>query len=184
MVERVRDESGQDRIDILAECTGGVIARHYIQSLGGDEYVRRMVTFVSPQNGVEKTFYDPEIYLVMHGALVRPLPEGAEDPAPEAEAPAERGPEEGDGLGPEIVNGVPPRDAPAEDPAGDPDDGELVGEFAPEPGGVDQPGVALLPDGGEAGGQGCEVGDQPATGGGLPTLALGLLLGFRRRRAS
>ena len=54
VVEQVRAESGQDKIDILAECTGGVIARHYIQSLGGAEYVDRMVTFVSPQKGLPK----------------------------------------------------------------------------------------------------------------------------------
>jgi triacylglycerol esterase/lipase EstA (alpha/beta hydrolase family) len=52
VVAQVRADSGQDRIDILAECTGGVVARHYIQSLGGDEYVSRLVTFVSPQNGL------------------------------------------------------------------------------------------------------------------------------------
>lgn len=54
VVERVRAESGEDKIDILAECTGGLIARHYIQSLGGDRYVSRLVTFISPQNGVAK----------------------------------------------------------------------------------------------------------------------------------
>jgi len=54
VVAQLRADSGQDKIDILAECTGGVIARHYIQSLGGDAYVSRMVTFVSPQHGVGK----------------------------------------------------------------------------------------------------------------------------------
>ena len=54
VVDRVRAESGQEKIDILAECTGGVIARHYIQSLGGDQSVSRMVTFVSPQHGIAK----------------------------------------------------------------------------------------------------------------------------------
>ena len=54
VVDQVRAESGQDRIDILAECTGGVIARHYVQSLGGDAYVNRLVTFVSPQAGLPK----------------------------------------------------------------------------------------------------------------------------------
>ena len=54
VVEQVRDESGQDTIDILAECTGGVIARHYIQSLGGDKLVSRLVTFVSPHAGIAK----------------------------------------------------------------------------------------------------------------------------------
>ncbi len=54
LVEQVQAQSGQDKIDILAECTGGLIARYYIQSLGGDRYVSRMVTFVSPQNGIAK----------------------------------------------------------------------------------------------------------------------------------
>ncbi len=54
VIARVRQQSGQDKIDILAECTGGLIARHYIQSLGGDRYVSRLVTFVSPQHGIAK----------------------------------------------------------------------------------------------------------------------------------
>jgi MYXO-CTERM domain-containing protein len=61
VVERVRAESGQEKIDILAECTGGVIARYYIQSLGGDELVDRMVTFVSPQNGIPKAAWAAKI---------------------------------------------------------------------------------------------------------------------------
>jgi triacylglycerol esterase/lipase EstA (alpha/beta hydrolase family) len=52
VIQRVKKESGQDKIDILAECTGGVIARHYIQSYGGAKDVARMVTFVSPQHGI------------------------------------------------------------------------------------------------------------------------------------
>lgn len=54
VVAQVRADSGQDKIDILAECTGGVVARHYIQSLGGDQYVSRLVTFVSPHNGIDR----------------------------------------------------------------------------------------------------------------------------------
>lgn len=54
VVARVKAESGQEKIDILAECTGGLIARHYIQSLGGEKHVSRLVTFVSPQNGIAK----------------------------------------------------------------------------------------------------------------------------------
>ncbi|SRR5258706_4227298 len=52
IVDQVRAETGQEKIDILAECTGGVIARHYIQSLDGDKKISRMVTFVSPQHGL------------------------------------------------------------------------------------------------------------------------------------
>ena len=61
VVDQVRAESGQDKIDILAECTGGVIARHYVQSLGGDAYVNRLVTFVSPQAGLPKAKYAASI---------------------------------------------------------------------------------------------------------------------------
>ena len=61
VVDEVRAESGQDKIDILAECTGGVIARHYVQSLGGDAYVDRLVTFVSPQAGLPAARYAAKI---------------------------------------------------------------------------------------------------------------------------
>ena len=54
VVDRVRAESGEDKIDILAECTGGLISRYYIQSLGGDQKISRLVTFVSPENGINK----------------------------------------------------------------------------------------------------------------------------------
>jgi len=57
IVEDIVAETGEPRIDILAECTGGLIARHYIQSLGGDRYVSRLVTFISPQHGVDKAPY-------------------------------------------------------------------------------------------------------------------------------
>jgi len=54
VVDRIRAQTGEDKIDILAECTGGLISRHYIQSLGGDQKISRLVTFVSPQNGINK----------------------------------------------------------------------------------------------------------------------------------
>jgi uncharacterized protein (TIGR03382 family) len=54
VIDQIRADTGEDKIDILAECTGGVIARYYIQSLGGDQYINRMVTFISPQHGVPK----------------------------------------------------------------------------------------------------------------------------------
>jgi MYXO-CTERM domain-containing protein len=76
VVEQVRAESGQDRIDILAECTGGVIARHYVQSLGGDAYVRRLVTFVSPQAGLPAARYAARIagWPALHAVHGVPLP--------------------------------------------------------------------------------------------------------------
>lgn len=52
IVAELKADSGQDKIDILAECTGGVVARYYVQSMGGDDHVSRLVTFVSPQAGL------------------------------------------------------------------------------------------------------------------------------------
>ncbi len=52
VVDKLKADTGVSKVDILAECTGGVIARYYIQSLGGDSKVSRLVTFVSPQHGL------------------------------------------------------------------------------------------------------------------------------------
>lgn len=54
VVDDIRAQTGEDKIDILAECTGGLLARHYIQALGGDQHVSRLVTFISPQHGLPK----------------------------------------------------------------------------------------------------------------------------------
>lgn len=54
VIDDIRAETGEERIDILAECTGGLISRHYIQQLGGNDHVRRLVTFISPQHGLPK----------------------------------------------------------------------------------------------------------------------------------
>jgi len=52
VVDGILKQTGETQIDILAECTGGVIARRYIQGLGGDQKIGHMVTFVSPQHGL------------------------------------------------------------------------------------------------------------------------------------
>jgi len=70
IVEKIRKDSGEARIDILAECTGGVIARHYIQSLGGDKKIAHMVTFVSPEHGLPVA---PIAYRIVHWPALRDL---------------------------------------------------------------------------------------------------------------
>ncbi|MDQ3340036.1 MAG: hypothetical protein M4D80_33170 [Myxococcota bacterium] len=54
VIDDIRAQTGEAKIDILAECTGGLLARYYMQSMGGDQHVSRMVTFISPQHGVPK----------------------------------------------------------------------------------------------------------------------------------
>jgi len=54
VIAGIEAQTGETKIDILAECTGGLIARHYIEALGGDQHVSRLVTFISPQHGLPK----------------------------------------------------------------------------------------------------------------------------------
>lgn len=75
VIDDIRAETGEERIDILAECTGGLISRHYIQALGGNEHVRRLVTFISPQHGLPKA---AEAQLFVAWDAVQDLTPGSE----------------------------------------------------------------------------------------------------------
>ncbi|MFJ8926641.1 MULTISPECIES: lipase family alpha/beta hydrolase [unclassified Streptomyces] len=50
-VEEVCERSGQDRVDIVGHSLGGLIARYYVQCLGGDTRVRTLVTLGTPHGG-------------------------------------------------------------------------------------------------------------------------------------
>lgn len=50
-IEQIRAESGHDRVDIVAHSLGGLIARYYVQRLGGDAQVRTLVTLGTPHSG-------------------------------------------------------------------------------------------------------------------------------------
>lgn len=51
LVESVCRETGYERVHIIGHSMGGVVARYYIQKLGGDERVHTLVTLGSPHNG-------------------------------------------------------------------------------------------------------------------------------------
>ncbi len=40
-----------DKVDLVAHSMGGLVARYYINFLGGDQYVERLVTLGTPHNG-------------------------------------------------------------------------------------------------------------------------------------
>jgi pimeloyl-ACP methyl ester carboxylesterase len=50
-IERVCAESGHSRVDIVAHSLGGLVARYYVQCLGGDARVRTLVTLATPHSG-------------------------------------------------------------------------------------------------------------------------------------
>ncbi|MFD8230642.1 lipase family alpha/beta hydrolase [Streptomyces sp. NPDC059696] len=50
-VEELCERTGAEQIDIVGHSLGGLIARYYVQCLGGDRYVRTLVTLGTPHSG-------------------------------------------------------------------------------------------------------------------------------------
>ncbi|WP_239332994.1 triacylglycerol lipase [Frankia sp. CiP3] len=51
MVETTCEQTGHGRIHIVAHSLGGLVARYYVQKLGGDEHVHTLVTLGTPHEG-------------------------------------------------------------------------------------------------------------------------------------
>ncbi|MFD5101689.1 lipase family alpha/beta hydrolase [Streptomyces albidochromogenes] len=50
-VEEICDRTGHARVDVVGHSLGGLIARYYVQRLGGDVRVRTLVTLGTPHTG-------------------------------------------------------------------------------------------------------------------------------------
>ena len=50
-IEKLATKSGYERIHVIGHSLGGLIARYYVQRLGGDSYVRTLVTLGTPHHG-------------------------------------------------------------------------------------------------------------------------------------
>ncbi|WP_164720936.1 alpha/beta fold hydrolase [Streptomyces sp. W1SF4] len=50
-VEELCERSGQERVDLVGHSLGGLVARYYVQRLGGDARVRTLVTLGTPHGG-------------------------------------------------------------------------------------------------------------------------------------
>jgi triacylglycerol lipase len=50
-VEDIAEETGSDRIHVIGHSLGGLIARYYVQRLGGDRLVPTLVTLGTPHQG-------------------------------------------------------------------------------------------------------------------------------------
>ncbi|MFD1661590.1 esterase/lipase family protein [Streptomyces caeni] len=50
-IEELCERTGQSQVDIVAHSLGGLIARYYVQGLGGDLRVRKLVTLGTPHSG-------------------------------------------------------------------------------------------------------------------------------------
>ncbi|MGE3810376.1 MAG: esterase/lipase family protein [Candidatus Nanopelagicales bacterium] len=81
LVEEVCEETGFERVHVVGHSLGGLVARYYVQRLGGDERVHTLVTLGSPHSGTLPAYVLPH-------PLVRQLRPGSDvvreldEPAP------------------------------------------------------------------------------------------------------
>ncbi|GAA3374559.1 alpha/beta fold hydrolase [Streptomyces sannanensis] len=50
-IDEIRTRTGHRQVDIVGHSLGGLIARYYVQRLGGDTHVRTLVTLGTPHSG-------------------------------------------------------------------------------------------------------------------------------------
>ncbi len=58
-VERLREMTGSDKVHIVGHSLGGMIARYYVQRMGGDDAVDTLVTLGSPHHGSNTAYLLP-----------------------------------------------------------------------------------------------------------------------------
>ena len=58
-VERLRERTGSDHVHVVGHSLGGLIARYYVQRLGGDDAVHTVVTLGSPHGGSVAAYLMP-----------------------------------------------------------------------------------------------------------------------------
>jgi hypothetical protein len=81
VVEQVCEETGYERVHVVGHSMGGLVARYYVQRLGGDARVHTLVTLGSPHEGTLPAYALPH-------PLVRQLRPGSDvvrelsEPAP------------------------------------------------------------------------------------------------------
>ena len=80
LVEKTCEETGYERVHVVGHSLGGVVARYYVQCMGGDARVHTLVTLGSPHAGTYAAHLLPS-------RLVRQLRPGS-DLMTELEAPA------------------------------------------------------------------------------------------------
>ncbi len=71
LVEQVCEETGYERVHVIGHSLGGLVARYYVQRLGGDERVHTLVTLGSPHEGTMPAYALPH-------PLVRQLRPGSD----------------------------------------------------------------------------------------------------------
>jgi triacylglycerol lipase len=60
-VEAIRQQTGYERIHVIGHSMGGLVARYYVQRLGGDAHVHTLVTLGTPHGGTRTARVFPAV---------------------------------------------------------------------------------------------------------------------------
>jgi triacylglycerol lipase len=81
-IEKLAAKSGYEHIHVIGHSLGGLIARYYVQRLGGDSYVRTLVTLGTPHQGTQLAWAAPFLPLVRQLTPRSPVIRELAEPAP------------------------------------------------------------------------------------------------------
>jgi triacylglycerol lipase len=81
-IEKLATKSGYERIHVIGHSLGGLMARYYVQRLGGDRYVRTLVTLGTPHHGTQLAWAAPLLPLVRQLTPRSPVIQELAEPAP------------------------------------------------------------------------------------------------------
>jgi len=59
LVEKTCEETGYEKVHVVGHSLGGVVARYYVQRMGGDARVHTLVTLGSPHTGTHAAYLWP-----------------------------------------------------------------------------------------------------------------------------
>jgi pimeloyl-ACP methyl ester carboxylesterase len=82
-IEELAASTGYERVHVIGHSLGGLIARYYVQRLGGDHYVHTLVTLGTPHQGTQLAWAAPLLPLVRqltpNSSLIQELAEPASE---------------------------------------------------------------------------------------------------------
>jgi len=67
-VDAARAATGSEHVDIVAHSAGGLVARYYVQALGGDARVRHLVLLGTPHRGTLASFLLPVVRVAVQAS--------------------------------------------------------------------------------------------------------------------
>ena len=82
-IEQLSAATGYERIHVIGHSLGGLIARYYVQRLGGDRHVHALVTLGTPHQGTQLAWAAPLLPLVRQLAPNSSIIQELAEPAPQ-----------------------------------------------------------------------------------------------------